>query len=315
MHQLRIVFTCLCAYLPRENDVLVVIPDGREGHSHADDSGHPGHSGSQTVTVPPHVAVIEFDPSDLSPQSEIQPHLLFRHPDAHRDLGMVFLTGQDISLDPAPSGAPVLRGGRVADHRTPQSPAEMEDFTWIAEVASLDTGASTMDEPCATPGTSAGGRVVARMSLQGGTIGAKLVALDGQTHEPLRFRFVDATAPASIHPTYSQALAGAVEYDLTVFSEEVTLLLKSFGGTTHRLTFSFAGRPTGSTLEILIKNMPLESVLELTDTIRPDVQPDVDKHFAMYYTLSKTRPQTPWIPFGTQARVGGPICPGVRFAK
>lgn len=326
MHQLRIVFTCLCAYLPRPNEVLVVIPDGRKGHSgHAGHGGghegHDGHEGSQeTTAIPPHVPVIEFNPADLSPQSEVQPDLLFSRPGARRDLGLVFLTGQDIRLDPEPSGTPTLRGGRASGNEAPQSAAEAEDFTWIAEVGRLDAGAGVMDPACIAPGTSADDRVAARMSLHGGTLAVRLLGLDSETREPIRFEFVDATAPANKHTGYSQALAAGVEYALAVLSEEVTLVLKSFDdGPERRLVFSFAGLPTGGTIEILIKNMPLEGVLELVNTIRPDMLPEellaVDTHFAMYYALSATPPQTPWIPSSFQARLGGPICPGARFTE
>jgi hypothetical protein len=330
MYRFRIVFTCLCAYLPRKDDVLVVIPDGRG--EKADD--HAGHGGPPVpmpmpapamapamVAVAPHVPVIEFDPADLSPRSELQPSLLFRRPGSRRDWGLFFLTGNDIRLDPAPSGAPVLRGGRVPGSKVPATPAEAEDFTWIAGVAELDAAAGVMDPTCVAPGKDAGGRVVARMSLQGGMLAAQLIGLDtSPNHDPIVFDFADANAPADTRKDRSQALAAAVAYDLAVTSEEVGeevgLVLTNFkDGSENRLVFSFAGRPIGSAIEILIKNMPLDGVLELTDTIKPGAKVDVDAHFAMYYKLSATPPKKPWIPLATSARFGGPICPGARFTE
>jgi hypothetical protein len=318
MHQLRIIFTCICAYLPRKDDVLVVIPDGRKGHGgHAGHGG--GHEGPQaTAAIPPHVPIIEFDPADLSPHSEVQPDLLFSRPGARRNLGLVFLTGQDITLDPAPSGTPAIRGGRVPEHKVPETPSEAEDFTWIADVGKLDPAAGVMRPECVEPGTSADDHVVARMSLQGGTVAAQLLGREqnSENHELIRFNFVDATALANTHPSYEQALAAGVAYEVTVLSEEVALVLKTFdNGPTRRLDFSFNGIPTGGTVQILIKNMPLENVLELTNLINPDLDEPaaVDAHFAMYYSLSNANPQTPWIPNSPKARFGGPICPGARF--
>lgn len=280
-------------------------------------AGHDGHAdqgGSHyRAAVPPHVPIIEFDPADLSPQSEVQPDLVFRRPGARRDLGLVFLTGNDIALDPAPTGAPVIRGGRKEGTRVPESPAEAEDFTWIADVGKLDPAAGVMNPLCTVPGTDAGERVVARMSLRGGTISAQLLGLDSEDHVPIRFDFVDATAKANTFTDYSQALAAGVAYDLVVLSEEITLVLTPYGGDSRKLVFSFVGIPTGGTIEVLIKNMPLEGVLGVADTINPGKRAAVDSHFTMYYALSANPPQTPWIPYSNKARFGGPICPGARF--
>jgi hypothetical protein len=92
-------------------------------------------------------------------------------------------------------------------------------------------------------------------------------------------------------------------------------VITPFSGAERRLVFSFAGVPTGGSIEVVIKNMPLEGVLELTDTIRPGEEADADSHFALYYTLSATPPQTPWVPRSLKARLGGPICPAARFTE
>src|SRR5258708_1210937 len=136
MYRLRISFTCLCAYLPRKDEVLVVIPDGRMGMpgDHSDHAkpkdealigipdgrmgtaeNHADHGGPKAAAaILSHVPVIELDSAHLSPKSEVQPDLHFRRPNSRRDWGLVFLTGNDISLvDPAPSGAPTLRNGRA----------------------------------------------------------------------------------------------------------------------------------------------------------------------------------------------------------
>jgi hypothetical protein len=321
MYRLRIVFTCLCAYLPRRDDVVVVIPDGRgiqpdEHGDHTEHEDHMEHGGSMPA-IAAHVPVIELDPADLSPQSELKPDLRFRRPGSRRDWGLVFLAGHDLRLDPPPAGPPVLRGGRVPGSKVPKTAGEAEDFTWIASVAQLDPAAGVMDPACLAPGEDPLHRVVARMSLNGGTLSAQALGLDASpSHDPIVFDFVDASAPADTRTDCSQALAAAVVYELAVPTEQVALVLSKFkDGSTSRLELSFTGRPLGSAIEILIKNMPLDGVLEVTEAINPGGKVDVDAHFAMFYRLSATQPQKPWIPFATSARFGGPICPGARFVE
>jgi hypothetical protein len=307
MHQLRIVFTCMCAYLPRTDDVLVVIPDGRP--KPPGEGGHHGHSG-HGVEVPPHVAAIQFDAADLSPRSELQPDLLFQRAGTRREQGILFLTGHDITLDPAPSGAPAIRDGR-GEGPAPRTAAELGDFSWVADISKLDTASGVMDPRCVAPGDSAERRVVARMSLQGGTLATSILGFDKDEITPIVFNFVEVDK-APVHPTYKQALAAAVAYDLAVRTEEVTLILKPFKGKAKRLVFSFAGVPMGNVLQVLIKNMPLDSLLEVTHAIDPEHKIDVDAHFAMYYALSEN-PERLWIPYSTTARPLGPICPNAQF--
>jgi hypothetical protein len=305
MYRLRISFTCLCAYLPRRDDVLVVIPDGRKGM-------HGGHHGPEeskmTAAIPPHVPVIELDPTDLSPRSEVQPDLLFRRPDSRRDWGLIFLTGNDIKLDPAPSGAPTLRKGRAPMSDVPANAAQAEDFSWIAEIPKLDSDAGIMDPACVTPGWDAGGRVAARMSLHGGTLGAQLLA-EADGGAPIVFDWRDPDGKP--RTDYSQALAAGAVYDLPVSSAEVALVLRSFDKTVRRLVLSFARLPVGAGIEVLIKNMPLDGVLDVEQAIKIPVDPDL--HFGMYYALSASAPKTPWIPRPRTARAGAPICPAAQF--
>ena len=264
------------------------------------------------AAVPPHVPVIELDPADLSPESEVRPDLVFRRPDSRRDWGLVFLTGNDITLDPAPSGAPTIRKGRAPMSNAPASAAEAEDFSWIAEIAKLDPAAGIMDPACVTAGTDAGGRVAARISLHGGTLGAQLVA-EVEGGAPLIFDWLDAAGKGEPRTDYSQALAAGAAYEVTVSSAEVALVLTSFDKTVRRrLVLSFAGLPIGAAIEILIKNMPLDGVLEVSEAM--DIPVDPDAHFEMYYALSASAPATPWITRPQHPRAGAPICPGAQFA-
>jgi hypothetical protein len=312
MYRLRISFTCLCAYLPRRDEVLVVIPDGSKGMGMgmAMSGGDQGQGESQMAeAIPPHVPVIELDPAHLSPQSQVKPDLFFRRPGSCRDWGLVFLTGNDVRLDPEPSGAPTLRQGRAPMSDAPASSAEAEDFSWIAEIAKLDPAAGIMDPACVTSGTDADGRVAARITLHGGTLGAQLVA-EANGGAPIVFDWRDKDKDPP--PDYSQALAAGAAYDVTVSSAEVALVLTAFDKTVRRLVLSFAGLPIGSGIEILIKNMPLDGILEVSPAMKITVDPD--SHFAMYYALSASAPKLAWSPLPREPRTGAPICPGAQFA-
>jgi len=92
----------------------------------------------------------------------------------------------------------------------------------------------------------------------------------------------------------------------------VALVLTAFDKSVRRLVLSFAGVPIGGAIEILIKNMPLDGVIEVTKAI--DIPVDPDAHFAMFYALSASAPATPWKPRPKAARTGAPICPGAQFA-
>jgi hypothetical protein len=313
MYRLRISFSCLCAYLPRKDEVLVVIPDSRKGMGMAMPGDDQGQGESQmAAAVPPHVPVIELDPADLSPKSEVQPDLFFHRPDSRREWGLVFLTGNDVRLAPEPSGAPTLRHGRAPMSPAPASAAEAEDFSWIAEIAKLDPAAGIMDPACVEGGTDADGRVAARMSLRGGTLGAQLLA-EANGGAPIIFDWMAAAKDGNPPPGYSQALAAGAAYDVTVSSAEVALVLTSFSDkSVRRLVLSFDGVPVGGAIEIVIKNMPLDGVLDVTQAAKIEVNPD--SHFEMYYALSASPPTTAWIPHPGAPRTGAPICPAAQFA-
>ena len=321
-YSLRIVFECLCALVVRPYEILAILPDGRDGCPPMPGNGDGGMAmpmPHEAANLPPHVAAIQFDPAELSPESDVQPDLLFRRPGGRSDQALVFLQGEDIELDPASAAPPTLVGGRAPGTAVPESAAEAADFAWVADVSSLDSAAGNIDPVCAAFGTNASltgksqdpGRVVARMRLKGGTVGSLVLGLD-ESHNPIPFDFTDAMT-GSPKTGITQALASAVAFDVTVPQEDVALVLTPYGGKPRRLELSFAGRPMGYTIQVLIRNMPLDSLLELVETIRPGEPIYVDQHFQMYYALSATPPAEYWIPSGRRARSNNPICPMARF--
>jgi hypothetical protein len=333
-HSLRIVFECLCAFVVRPYEVLAILPDARNGCPPMPGDGEemampmPGKGGDgmampmphKTASVmPPHAAAIQFDPAELSPESEVQPDLRFRRPGGRSDQAVVFLQGEDIELDPASAAPPTLVAGRAHGTPVPGSAAEAADFSWVVEVGKLDPGAGVIDPACVNFGSNASltgksedpGRVVARMRLKGGTLGSVVLGLDAG-HNPIPFVFTDAEG-ATQKEGVAQALASAVAFDVAVPQEDVALVLTPFGGKPRRLELSFAGLPMGHTIQVLIRNMPLDSLLELVETIRPGEPIYVDQHFEMYYALSATPPARYWIPSATRARSNGPICPMSQF--
>lgn len=327
-YRFRLVFECLCAFLKRDDDVLVVLPDGRYGcppipggqESHCDDAGN-GDAAHDAcgANMPAHIAAIQFNPDELAADSDLQPDLVFRRPGARSEQALLFLTGQDIALDAPLTGAPAIFGGRGAV-AVPQSAGEAEDLSWVADVSRIDAAAGIMDPSCAQLGTNASldgaasspGRVVARVSLKGGTL-RSLVLGQNEQQEPVLFDFQESGA--LIPNGFQQAITSAVAYDVAVGEETVTLVLSSFDGTTRRLQFSFAGLPMGYTMQVMVKNMPLDSLLEVPYCIYPGDTIAVDHHFAMYYALSQTPPANFWVPLETTARANGPICPSASFVE
>jgi hypothetical protein len=260
-----------------------------------------------------HVAAIQFDPAHLAPKSPLQPDFLYRPAGTRREQAFCLLTGQDIRLEPAPGGAaPTLAQGSTG--AVPTTASEGRDFCWVAAIADLDSAAAAMDAACTQPGSDAGGRVVGRMSLTGGTLSTLTVGRD-RGGLPIPFRFSELGNSANLQSARQVAVASAVAYDVDLYQEDVALVLRSFDGCECRLELSFAGLPMGYTMQILIKNMPLDALLELQPVIQPGTTPSVDEHFAMYYALSQHQPQALWIPDSTRARALNPVCAMGRFRE
>jgi hypothetical protein len=376
MYHLRILFTCLCAHVVREDDVLVILPDARKGHpgmnplpeseddgkKHGDDDhqdgddhheladgprlvaaaagpvfddregssegvGHDSGDDAHCMSMTPHVGAIQFDPLDLRRDSEVQPHLYYKGTDSRRDYAVYFLSGEDVVLDGAPTGRPTISGGRISkpasDHSpgglttVPSTAAEEADISWVADVSRIDEEAGFIDPLCLVPGGSAPigeePRVLSRFRLTGGLLSSAIVPRS-MGHQPLVFKWQSLDGKKE-KETYTQALSAAVAYELPIEGEEVSLKLRSFGGEIKTLTFSLAGQPFGYTLQIAVKNMPLESLLEVERDIDPVLPDEVDEHFSMYYALSQHPPAELWVPAKQGARSGAPICPSSHFVE
>ena len=339
-YHLRIVFECLIAWLVREHDVVAVLPDGREGcppmrmppgntagagpgtngnaatghHAHH----HHNHDGTGPA-LPAHVAAIQFDPAHLSGSSEVEPDFLYCPRGARADQAFVLLTGEDIALKPAPEGTPRLVRGRRKGLQAPESAVELAAFDWVVDLRALAGPAGRMHPDCIRPGSNGsrpgeGGRVVARMPLTGGMLSTIHVAKD-RNHQAIPFDFIDPGDSGHVRKRGTQALACAVAYDIVLPHPEVALELTKFGTQTpRRLEFSFAGLPMGYAIQVLIKNMPLDSLLELPNTLQRN-RPAPDDHFLMYYALSRQSPKIPWIPFSNRTRALNPVCPKAQFTE
>jgi hypothetical protein len=313
----RMVFTGLCAFKVREDDICAVLVDARDprANHHGGSGGH-GHGS----THPSHAPVVQFFLDDVDSRSSRGCDLGFRGALGKREQGLCFLDRHELALLPLREEAgalvagpalakkrPVIWGGRAAGTNKPRNSAEEADAAWISELGKLEAGLQTKAGVFKEVPDDA---VVARLVLQDGAFGTQFVGRSrGGT--PTIASFVDG---AEAHPSYAdQALAETVAYEVRVddSSPYIALSLRKFASDLPtRLVFSFRGQPSGHAIQVFVKNMPLSDILEISPLIRTTTEDaNVDTHFNLYHALLEKSPQRNWLPAWLEVKNGNPWCP------
>ncbi|HYU26908.1 MAG TPA: hypothetical protein VEO74_16980 [Thermoanaerobaculia bacterium] len=191
------------------------------------------------------------------------------------------LSGSDISVNKGSGSDPDLPALQIRRNVRmqiiPTTPAEREDFDWIASLGQLG---STFDS--STLATPPPGLVAARFKLHSGSVFTYSVARIGSNVTPVHFQRLDGTGAI---PSYSQAMATWVGAEIAVSADSIEIADAPFDGSAGR-TMSLTPDANGK-MEIAVLNLP-----PFVPPAEPSTAtPAVGAHFEMYYELAQTPPQ------------------------
>lgn len=272
---------------------------------------------------PPHVAVLQFFVDQLSPRNQLPIDLRFRRTGSDREQAAIFLERVDVELELgnlnlAQDPPPLLVSGRT-DDTLPANVGEQRDFHWVADSTQLGVGglqAGCLERELAAPPS-----LLARVPLRGGLLGSgRLESQGGGLVFAAEFVDRDQGGPAVLE----RALALWSEWERPIPDEDpnrpatsdITFVLRRFGNgaVPRKLVLSSAGIPSGSTVTVAIKNVPLADLLEVADFIDPGVAPaERGSHFELNYLLASAPPQPVLIPRLLNITDGKPHCPPTRL--
>lgn len=196
------------------------------------------------------------------------------------------LSGSELSLNGPVGPLEIRTGTRGRDengvlHRVPQTAAEREDFSWVADFSDLAPGTDGF-QSALTGSANPGELVAARLKLRSGkVITYSLIKVDGKA-KPVHFRKPSGEGPDA---PYAQALANWVEAEIQVSGETLEIVDQSFTDGKPRRSMKL--RPQDGKVELALLNLP---PYETPDPDAPAATPKPGQHFQIYYDLAKTPP-------------------------
>lgn len=162
----------------------------------------------------------------------------------------------------------------------PTTPAEREDFSWVADLSDLAPG--TEGFKATVTSANPGPMVAARLKLRSGKMFTySVVKIDGKAR-PVRFRKPSGEGPEA---TYTQALANWVAVEINVPGDSVEIFDQTFGESSPRRSMKLY--PQEGKMELAVLNLPP------FEAPAPDAEapmPAPGQHFQVYYDLVKTPP-------------------------
>lgn len=196
------------------------------------------------------------------------------------------LSNSELSLIGPDEPLNILTGARTQNpdgslQAVPTTPAEREDFTWVAAMSELAPGTGGY-QSALTQQSNPGDLVAARLKLRSGkVITYSLVKIDGKAR-PVHFRKPSGDGPEA---PYAQALANWVEATIHVSGESVEIVDQDFDVATRRRSMIL--RPQNGLVELALLNFPPFQA-PAADASEPSPQPG--QHFQVFYELVKTPP-------------------------
>lgn len=166
-------------------------------------------------------------------------------------------------------------------HRVPMTPAEREDFSWVADLSDLAPGIEGFKDALTAAGDP-GELVAARLKLRSGqVITYSMIRIDGKVR-PIHFRKPSGEGPDA---PYAQALANWVQATIHIHGEGIEIVDEDFRDKTRSRSMKL--RPQGNAIEIALLNLP---PFEAPPPDAPARSPQPGQHFQIYYDLAKTAP-------------------------
>lgn len=291
---LKIFFSGLIALLPSSDgkELTVLLVNGAHEYRLADDSVMAHHrplllaragSCEQTCTTPQdQAAIAQYIYAKKTPAQAAA-----ALNGALAGGGAWQLSGSDLTLPGLPDNLVIQRNarGRLEDgslQSVPTTPAEREDFSWVASLGAIAPGITgfkagvTAEEP---PPVC---QVAARLKLRSGRVFTySLIKVDGKA-KPIHFRKPSGEGPDA---PYSQALANWVEAEIHVPGDFIEIVDQNFDDREHFRTMKLY--PQEGKVEVALLNMP---DFEAPDPGAEAPTPAPGQHFQIYYDLVKTPP-------------------------
>jgi hypothetical protein len=303
---LRIFFSGLIALVPSKDgkELTVLLLDVQHGYALSDGT-----------TLPPHLPMLLARAGkcagDCATGDRAIAEMLF--PDSSANAAELLsaallegtawkLSGADLSIVQPGTPAPLdirrnLRRNEAGQPAAlPQSSAEREDFSWVAEMGKIDPTAGEVDADVLAPQPRQG-LIAARLRLRSGKVFS--YRLLGQQNQvtPVHFQTIEGDRVAV---AYTQALADWVEADIEITGDAVQIVDQSFDGKQKR---AVELSPHNGQVEVALLNFAPHA------THAAAAAPGPGKHFEIFYELSKTRPanQRRPVPFaGTRTAAEAP---------
>lgn len=292
---LRILFSGLIVFVPSEDKQEVTVLLLNVGHTHelSDSSTLANHlplliarAGSCTGDCPtddPDIAQFLFSDKSLSEAVDAT--------EAAVDGGAAWLLeDSELSLRKGSTSDPDLPSLVLNEsarstvngvlQTIPTTSAERADFSWVANLKQICQTGCNIDTAMLDAEPPAG-LIAARLTLHTGNIFTFSMARIGSDITPVNFKRLDGTGNAS---TYSQAIATWVGADVAVSGSSIEIVEEKFNGDPGRSMQLSPGED--GTVEVAVLNLP-----PFTPPTPPySANPDVGKHFEMYYEVTETPP-------------------------
>jgi hypothetical protein len=164
----------------------------------------------------------------------------------------------------------------------PTTPAEREDFSWVADMSDLAPGTGGFKAAVSSAEPPPGCLIAARLKLRNGKLFTySLVKIDGKAR-PVHFRKPSGEGPEA---SYTQAVANWVAAEIRVPGDFVEIVDQNFSDTTKRRTMKL--HPQDGVVEMAVLNLP---PFEVPDPNAMAPLPGPGQHFQIYYDLVKTPP-------------------------
>jgi len=164
----------------------------------------------------------------------------------------------------------------------PTTPAEREDFSWVADMSDLAPGTEGFKAAVRSTEPPPGCLIAARLKLHSGKLFTySLVKIDGKAR-PVHFRKPSGEGPEA---PYTQAVANWVAAEIHVPGDFVEIVDQNFSDSTRRRTMKL--HPQDGVVEMAVLNLPPFEA-PAPDAVAP--LPGPGQHFQIYYDLVKTPP-------------------------
>lgn len=289
---LRIFFSGLIAFVPNSDgtQMNVILANTPHEYTLADGTALPHHypillaraASCEGTCLTDQASIASFL---FANKTASQADTLLNH--AIQGGGAWALSGSDLTLAGPVEPLAVRTGARGRDENgvllpVPRTPAEREDFTWVADLSDLAPETNGFKESLTLAEPPPGCTVAARLKLRSGTLFTySLVKIDAKV-VPVHFRQPSGNGPEA---PYAQAVANWVVAEIRVPGDAVEILDQNFSDISKQRAMRL--HPVNGVVEMAILNLPPYEIPE------PDAPPPASapgQHFQVFYDLVKRPP-------------------------